>query len=291
MNLFGIGVPEFILIFILALIVLGPRRLPALANRAGRQIREWRMMSQVFLVEWREELAALEEARLSFEEAKQALTEARQIVTSELNQVQQTVSTEVSATQQDISEQLIQAEAEAAALTGQTPKAMTALKEGVAVEPTVNETASTVASPVATEDSPAATTPETPSPVMLDKTAEDDSDVLEVTDDVISNVSKPQPPKPTSTSAPASITPRPASLRVITSDESDVSEVQTINDIATEIATKVAQSVAAEVSAEVAKKVATEVAAEIARMVTAQNVQAAPVDKVTPAAVPVEEIT
>ncbi len=43
--MFGIGLPEFILILILALIILGPRRIPDLARALGRGIAELQRMS------------------------------------------------------------------------------------------------------------------------------------------------------------------------------------------------------------------------------------------------------
>jgi len=110
MDILGIGVPEIILIFILALMVFGPRRLPALVNRIGRQLREWRAMSQVFLIEWREELAALEEVRHGLEEAKQALIEARQVVMDETSEVSQAISVEMAGAHKDVAIELAEVE-------------------------------------------------------------------------------------------------------------------------------------------------------------------------------------
>ena len=44
--MFGIGLPELIVIFVLALIVLGPEQLPQLARVLGRGMRELRRISQ-----------------------------------------------------------------------------------------------------------------------------------------------------------------------------------------------------------------------------------------------------
>jgi len=46
--MFGIGMPELILIFIIALIVLGPKKLPEIAKSLGRATREFRKASQDF---------------------------------------------------------------------------------------------------------------------------------------------------------------------------------------------------------------------------------------------------
>jgi Tat protein translocase TatB subunit len=43
---FGIGLPELILILVLALIILGPRQIPELAKSIGRGIAELRRMSE-----------------------------------------------------------------------------------------------------------------------------------------------------------------------------------------------------------------------------------------------------
>ncbi len=44
--MFGIGVPEFLVIFVVALLVLGPDRLPDFARQAGRIVRQVRSLSQ-----------------------------------------------------------------------------------------------------------------------------------------------------------------------------------------------------------------------------------------------------
>lgn len=44
--MFGLGVPELIVIFVIALIVFGPRKLPDLGRALGRGIAEFRRASQ-----------------------------------------------------------------------------------------------------------------------------------------------------------------------------------------------------------------------------------------------------
>lgn len=46
--MFGIGVQELILIFIVALIFLGPKKLPEIAKSLGRATREFKKASQDF---------------------------------------------------------------------------------------------------------------------------------------------------------------------------------------------------------------------------------------------------
>ena len=58
MNFLGIGPGELLLIFILALIVFGPRRLPEIGRSLGKTIREFREASQEFTDQFSHELQA-----------------------------------------------------------------------------------------------------------------------------------------------------------------------------------------------------------------------------------------
>ena len=51
MNFFNIGTAELLLIFAIALIVVGPRRLPEIAQGLGKIMRDLRQMSQEFTVD------------------------------------------------------------------------------------------------------------------------------------------------------------------------------------------------------------------------------------------------
>ena len=48
MNFFNIGTAELLLIFVIALIVVGPRRLPQIARDFGKILNDLRKMSQEF---------------------------------------------------------------------------------------------------------------------------------------------------------------------------------------------------------------------------------------------------
>ena len=58
MNFFNIGPAELLLIFAVALIVVGPRRLPEIAQSLGKIMRDLRQMSQEFTVDMMREVNA-----------------------------------------------------------------------------------------------------------------------------------------------------------------------------------------------------------------------------------------
>jgi sec-independent protein translocase protein TatA len=58
--MFGIGLPELIVIFVLALLVLGPERLPEVARMVGRAYGQLRRASEEFQRTIRQDIAAME---------------------------------------------------------------------------------------------------------------------------------------------------------------------------------------------------------------------------------------
>ncbi len=60
-NIFGIGMPELFFIAILALIVLGPKRLPGVIREVGKVIRQIRSLTNELTSQFSEELALLDE--------------------------------------------------------------------------------------------------------------------------------------------------------------------------------------------------------------------------------------
>jgi len=58
MNFLNIGTAELLLIFVIALIVVGPRRLPEIAQSLGKILRDVRQMSQEFTVDMMREVNA-----------------------------------------------------------------------------------------------------------------------------------------------------------------------------------------------------------------------------------------
>ncbi|MDX1523030.1 MAG: Sec-independent protein translocase protein TatB, partial [Anaerolineae bacterium] len=89
MDILGVGFPELVFIFVIALMIFGPRRLPEIAARVGKTVRDLRSMSQGLLTEWQREITVaarleeLEAARKEIEEVKQELKQAKQTVTAE----------------------------------------------------------------------------------------------------------------------------------------------------------------------------------------------------------------
>ena len=54
--MFGIGLPELAVIFIVAVVVFGPERLPEFARQAGRMVRQLRNLAKTAQDQLREEL-------------------------------------------------------------------------------------------------------------------------------------------------------------------------------------------------------------------------------------------
>lgn len=99
MDILGIGFPELVFIFIIALMVFGPRRLPEIAGKAGKFVRDLRNMSQGFMTEWQREIAVaarmeeIQSVRKELEETKQALTQTRTEIVTEAAQIGKAANT------------------------------------------------------------------------------------------------------------------------------------------------------------------------------------------------------
>ncbi|MEG4218227.1 TatA/E family twin arginine-targeting protein translocase [Microcoleus sp. Pol14C6] len=62
MNIFGIGLPEMAVIFTIALLVFGPKKLPEIGRSMGKAIRGFQDASREFESEFTREAKQLEEA-------------------------------------------------------------------------------------------------------------------------------------------------------------------------------------------------------------------------------------
>lgn len=61
MNVFGIGLPEMILIFVVALLVFGPKKLPEIGKSLGKTIKGFQEASREFQEEFKKEAQDIEE--------------------------------------------------------------------------------------------------------------------------------------------------------------------------------------------------------------------------------------
>jgi sec-independent protein translocase protein TatA len=61
-NVFGIGLPEMVLIFVLALLIFGPKKLPEIGRSVGKAIRSFQDASKEFQDEFKREAEQIEQA-------------------------------------------------------------------------------------------------------------------------------------------------------------------------------------------------------------------------------------
>lgn len=62
MNIFGIGLPEMALIFVVALLIFGPKKLPEIGRSLGKAIRSFQDASNEFQSEFKREAEQIEQA-------------------------------------------------------------------------------------------------------------------------------------------------------------------------------------------------------------------------------------
>src|SRR5689334_7792060 len=105
MEIFGIGLPEIMLILVVALVIFGPEKLPEIAGQAGRMIRQFRQMT----AEATSEIKSLtEDLKLneSLEEIKSAATMVREEVTTVKNDVTGTLTEQYKVTYETLTDPL-----------------------------------------------------------------------------------------------------------------------------------------------------------------------------------------
>jgi sec-independent protein translocase protein TatB len=95
MDFLGIGLPELIIILIVAVIVVGPKRMPQVAVQIARVIRQLRGYATDVTAQMRSEL---DELTREYEQVRKELHEFRQAATKDLD----SVSREVDRTVRDV---------------------------------------------------------------------------------------------------------------------------------------------------------------------------------------------
>lgn len=61
MNVFGIGLPEMMVVFVLALLVFGPKKLPEIGRSLGKAVRGFQEASDEFKAEMKRESERVEQ--------------------------------------------------------------------------------------------------------------------------------------------------------------------------------------------------------------------------------------
>ena len=97
MNVFGIGLPEMVLIGIVALLVFGPKKLPEIGRSLGKTIRSFQDASKEFESEFKREAERVEEVAKTSMNATLEERPPAALESSETTAVPETVDAEVDA--------------------------------------------------------------------------------------------------------------------------------------------------------------------------------------------------
>ncbi|MCX7252719.1 MAG: TatA/E family twin arginine-targeting protein translocase [Burkholderiales bacterium] len=74
MNIFGIGLPEMILIMLVALLIFGPKKLPEIGRSMGKAIKGFQDASREFESEFKREADRLEQPATIAEKSPEPVT-------------------------------------------------------------------------------------------------------------------------------------------------------------------------------------------------------------------------
>ncbi len=86
MEFLGVGPAELLLILVIALIVVGPERLPEISRSIAKTLNNLRAMSQSLTAEWQQELTAVNEIKAGAQELQQSLAEPFKAAQADLQQ-------------------------------------------------------------------------------------------------------------------------------------------------------------------------------------------------------------
>ena len=84
MNIFGIGLPEMGLIFLVALLIFGPKKLPELGRSLGKAVRGFQEASREFENEFKREAQQIDDSAVKM----QAKLEESQSISKEDSRVE-----------------------------------------------------------------------------------------------------------------------------------------------------------------------------------------------------------
>ena len=126
MNIFGVGIPEILVVLLLAAVIFGPGRLPEFAAQFGRAIRELREYARDFRDEY---LVDFEEMREEYIEVRHELAETDQGIRADLEAAQ----ADIRSAARDA--EVVAEEAVAAVREGEDAPAPVAAQAAAAAEP------------------------------------------------------------------------------------------------------------------------------------------------------------
>jgi sec-independent protein translocase protein TatA len=82
----SLGMQEIIVIFVLALIVFGPRKLPDIGKSLGKGLAEFKKASNELKQTWEDEVR-LEKEKESMAQAREAVEQAKQAITEPFKEI------------------------------------------------------------------------------------------------------------------------------------------------------------------------------------------------------------
>lgn len=98
MNFFGIGLPEMVVIMVIALLVFGPKKLPEIGRSLGKGIRSFQDASKEFEAEFKREAEQITKTpsqpmEATLEPSQPTLAPADEVATQPSEAVEQEAST------------------------------------------------------------------------------------------------------------------------------------------------------------------------------------------------------
>lgn len=158
------------------MMVFGPRRLPEIAARVGKMVRDLRSMSQGLMTEWQRELSVatrleeLEAARRDIEDVKQELQQARRSITSETSAELKHVRQEINQVKKEVEQSVEPAAAALSSTIEESTKDIDTKPADVSVSDKAAPETNVAAEPATVQEAPAEIKP-APRPKLAKKSA------------------------------------------------------------------------------------------------------------------------